>query len=109
MSETLSIAAGGARRKLTGELRANRVPHIILLYWIAFLIANTLGAAAGDYLADDLEFGFVNSAILISGLLAVIAASPGRCASLPLPLPMVRRLEPVSCDAERIRFVYDVT
>ena len=42
-------------------------------YWIAFLIANTLGTAAGDYLADDLEFGFVYSAILISALLVAIA------------------------------------
>ena len=35
-------------------------------YWIAFLIANTLGTAAGDFLADDLEIGFVQSATLIS-------------------------------------------
>ena len=43
-----------------------------LWYWIAFLIANTLGTAAGDYVADDLGFGFVHSAILISGLLGLI-------------------------------------
>ncbi len=46
---------------------------IEIFYWIAFLIANTLGTAAGDFVADDLGFGFVNSAILISGLLVVIA------------------------------------
>ena len=44
-----------------------------IFYWIAFLIANTLGTAAGDFVADSLGFGFVNSAILISGLLIVIA------------------------------------
>lgn len=43
-----------------------------IFYWIAFLIANTLGTAAGDFVADDLGFGFVNSAILISGLLILI-------------------------------------
>lgn len=43
-----------------------------IFYWIAFLIANTLGTAAGDFLADDLGFGFVNSALLISGLLILI-------------------------------------
>ena len=43
-----------------------------LWYWIAFLIANTLGTAAGDYVADDLGFGFVHSAILISGLLGLL-------------------------------------
>ena len=41
-------------------------------YWVAFLIANTLGTAAGDFLADDLGFGFVHSALLISGVLAAI-------------------------------------
>lgn len=35
-------------------------------YWTAFLIANTLGTAAGDFLADDLKLGFISSAALIS-------------------------------------------
>lgn len=43
-----------------------------MFYWIAFLIANTLGTAAGDFLADDLSMGFASSAILISGLLVFI-------------------------------------
>lgn len=42
-------------------------------YWLAFLIANTLGTAAGDYLADDLELGFAISATLISSILVAIA------------------------------------
>jgi uncharacterized membrane-anchored protein len=44
-----------------------------LYYWVAFLIANTLGTAAGDLLADDLGIGFAQSAALISGALLVIA------------------------------------
>ncbi len=44
-----------------------------IFYWIAFLIANTLGTAAGDFLADNLGLGFINSVIVISGLLIVIA------------------------------------
>jgi len=40
-------------------------------YWIAFLIANTLGTAAGDFLADSLGFGFLLSAILITVMLAI--------------------------------------
>ena len=44
-----------------------------IFYWIAFLIANTLGTAGGDFVADDLGFGFVHSAMLLSGLLMVIA------------------------------------
>jgi len=48
-------------------------PNVEIFYWIAFLIANTLGTAAGDFVSDDLGFGFENGAILISGVLIVIA------------------------------------
>lgn len=40
-------------------------------YWLAFLIANTLGTAAGDYLADELQIGFMISATIVAGLLAI--------------------------------------
>lgn len=43
-----------------------------IFYWAAFLIANTLGTAAGDYVADDLGLGFVHSALLIGGILVLI-------------------------------------
>ncbi len=48
-------------------------PKIEIYYWIAFLIANTLGTAAGDFVADDMGLGFVSSAIVISVLLIGIA------------------------------------
>ena len=44
-----------------------------LFYWFAFLIANTLGTAAGDYLSDELAVGLMWSAALIAGLLALTA------------------------------------
>jgi uncharacterized membrane-anchored protein len=44
-----------------------------IYYWLAFLIANTLGTAAGDFLADELGLGFASSALIITGLLMVIA------------------------------------
>lgn len=44
-----------------------------LLYWMAFLIANTLGTAAGDFVADQIGLGFADSAMLFTGSLAVIA------------------------------------
>lgn len=43
-----------------------------IFYWSAFLFANTLGTAAGDYLADDLELGFILSAGIITMLLITI-------------------------------------
>ncbi len=42
-----------------------------IFYWVAFLFANTLGTAAGDYLADDAGLGFAMSAALISGILGI--------------------------------------
>lgn len=48
-------------------------PSVELYYWIAFLIANTLGTAAGDFISDNMGLGFKNSAILITGVLVVIA------------------------------------
>lgn len=45
-----------------------------VFYWLAFLVANTLGTAAGDFLADELEIGFLHSALIISGALIVIVA-----------------------------------
>ncbi|HXB97922.1 MAG TPA: hypothetical protein VNZ54_07705 [bacterium] len=43
-----------------------------LYYWMAFLIANTLGTAAGDYLSDSLGLGFAQSAALITGVLVAL-------------------------------------
>ena len=43
-----------------------------IFYWVAFLIANTLGTAVGDYLADDVGLGFLGGAALIGGVLGII-------------------------------------
>lgn len=48
-------------------------PTAEIFYWVAFLIANTLGTAAGDFLADNMRLGFINSAILISVILVIVA------------------------------------
>jgi len=44
-----------------------------LFYWLAFLVANTLGTAAGDYVADEVGLGFSASAMLFTGSLIAIA------------------------------------
>lgn len=41
-------------------------------YWAAILVSNTLGTALGDFLADDSGLGFLGSALLIAGLIAVV-------------------------------------
>lgn len=44
-----------------------------IYYWLAFLVANTLGTAAGDYLSDNLGWGFLLSAAIIAVVLAITA------------------------------------
>ena len=49
-------------------------PRAETFYWVAILFSNTLGTAAGDFLADDSGLGFGLSAALISGVLLLIMA-----------------------------------
>lgn len=49
-------------------------PRAETFYWIAILFSNTLGTAAGDFLADDTGLGFLGGAALISGVLLLIVA-----------------------------------
>ena len=44
-----------------------------IFYWLAFLVANTLGTAAGDYLSENLGWGFLLSAAIIAAVLVVTA------------------------------------
>lgn len=46
--------------------------RVELFYWTAVLFSNTLGTAAGDFLADNSGLGFLGGATLIGGLLALI-------------------------------------
>jgi uncharacterized membrane-anchored protein len=60
--------------KKEGSVQVERIttPGAEVFYWIAFLIANTLGTAAGDYISDDLGLGFMHGAAVISGALLLI-------------------------------------
>jgi uncharacterized membrane-anchored protein len=42
-------------------------------YWLAILFTFALGTAAGDLTAERLSMGFLNSAFLFAGLIAVVA------------------------------------
>lgn len=44
------------------------------LYWIAILVSNTLGTAAGDWLADDTGLGFVAAGGIIAAIMLVLLA-----------------------------------
>ncbi|KUL31726.1 COG4705 family protein [Actinoplanes awajinensis] len=44
------------------------------LFWTAILISNTLGTSMGDFLADSSGLGYLGGAVLITAVLAVLAA-----------------------------------
>ncbi|MCE5289136.1 MAG: hypothetical protein LLG14_07805 [Nocardiaceae bacterium] len=46
-----------------------------LLYWVAILFSNSLGTSSGDFLADDLEFGFRQSALILSSIMIALLAA----------------------------------
>ncbi len=44
-----------------------------LFYWVAILFTFALGTAAGDWVAESLNLGYANSALLFGGLIAATA------------------------------------
>jgi uncharacterized membrane-anchored protein len=64
-------------RAVEGSLSVSRIEtrRAEVFYWAAILCSNTLGTALGDFLADDSGLGFLGSAALIAGLLALVLAA----------------------------------
>lgn len=62
-------------RLTVGTLSVNdiRTFKVESFYWTAILFSNTLGTALGDFLADSSGLGFAGGALLIAGLIALIA------------------------------------
>ncbi|MFC9621688.1 hypothetical protein ACFTXM_17350 [Streptomyces sp. NPDC056930] len=63
--------------KLTGQTFAIR--DIVTfrgeaLFWSAILVSNTLGTSMGDFLSDSSGLGYAGGALLVTALLAVLAA-----------------------------------
>ncbi|MEW2290453.1 hypothetical protein [Streptomyces sp. NPDC047841] len=44
------------------------------LFWSAILVSNTLGTSMGDFLSDSSGLGYLGGALLVTGVLAVLAA-----------------------------------
>ncbi len=68
------VSVLGAWRFVEGSLSVDNIktPRAELFYWTAILFSNTLGTAAGDYLADSSGLGFLGGAALIAGVLVAI-------------------------------------
>ena len=46
-----------------------------MFYWITIMFSQTLGTALGDWTADSAGFGYLGSAMIFGGLLAILAAA----------------------------------
>jgi uncharacterized membrane-anchored protein len=60
-----------SEKSISVEHIGNR--KVELFYWTAILVSNTLGTALGDFLADDSGLGFLGGALLIGGVIALVA------------------------------------
>jgi uncharacterized membrane-anchored protein len=52
----------------------NKVPEIILYFWVIKIMATTVGETAADYLNETLGFGLTNTTYVMSVLLLIILA-----------------------------------
>ena len=65
-----------AWRFTVGNVQVNQIKtrKAEVFYWVTILFSNTLGTAAGDFLADDSGLGFLGGWLLVTAILAVILA-----------------------------------
>ncbi|MDQ2681478.1 MAG: hypothetical protein M3Y21_10755, partial [Candidatus Eremiobacteraeota bacterium] len=49
----------------------NKVPEVIVLFWIIKVLATTVGETAADYLSTTLHLGLVNTSYVMSGLFLI--------------------------------------
>ena len=68
----LAVLAAWYKQEGSVQVETITTPGAEVFYWIAFLIANTLGTAAGDFISNYLGVGFMAGAAMISGALLLI-------------------------------------
>lgn len=73
----LTFAAWYAREKTLSVHTIDTTPRETF-YWLAILFTFALGTAAGDLVAERLQLGYLLSALIFGGLIAVIAFSHWR-------------------------------
>jgi uncharacterized membrane-anchored protein len=52
-----------------GQQLLNRVPQITIYFWIILITVTTLGEKAADFLSNNMNFGIINTTIILSILL----------------------------------------
>jgi uncharacterized membrane-anchored protein len=52
----------------------NKVPEVVLVFWVIKIMCTTVGETAADYLNENLGFGLTNTTYVTGALLAVLLA-----------------------------------
>ena len=68
-----------------GALQLNGLPSTNKLYWAAMLAAGTLGTAAGDFVAGELELGLGKGSVVLSAIAAITFYLRSRSTLAPRP------------------------
>ena len=70
-------------KRVMGSVAVDTVasPKSEMFYWVTIMFSQTLGTALGDWTSDSLDFGYLGSAVIFGGMLAVIAALYWRTSS----------------------------
>jgi uncharacterized membrane-anchored protein len=75
LAVVLAIVVAGARPAAgAGRVTGWRLPPNDARYWLAMLLAGTLGTAVGDFSADDLGLGVGRSALVYACVFALLLA-----------------------------------
>lgn len=54
-----------------GRLMLNKVPEVIIYFWIIKIMATTVGETAADFLSDNLNLGLAKTTLIMSILLII--------------------------------------
>ncbi|MGE7186129.1 hypothetical protein ACQKKK_19805 [Peribacillus sp. NPDC006672] len=54
-----------------GRQMLNKVPEVIIYFWIIKVMATTVGETAADFLSDNLNLGLANTTLIMSVLLII--------------------------------------
>lgn len=70
----IMVFATWFRQEKSLSILAINTPKREGFYWLAILVTFALGTAAGDWVSEGMNLGYIHSTLLFSGLIAAIAA-----------------------------------
>lgn len=56
----------------SGMRMLNKVPQVIIFFWIIKIMATTVGETAADFLSENLDLGLTNTTLIMSGILLIM-------------------------------------